>query len=141
HLDEMDEQPAKPVDESRLQRSRERVESLAAERRRDVQRRVQIARELLRTERALLSHDALADLDLRLTQVLAEDNVMAARSLAERLVADIEEQRVHRWSLAEGEAALVDHVVDYCTQQLHFDPDDVRRLYVAAKTKPFVILA
>jgi len=32
-------------------------------------------------------------------------------------------------------------VVSFCTQELDFAEDDVRRLYVAAKTKPFVILA
>jgi 5-methylcytosine-specific restriction protein B len=66
---------------------------------------------------------------------------MQALTLAASLVSHIEGQRVHRWSQAEGEAPLVTHVIDYCTQQLHFSPDDVRRLYVAAKTKPFVILA
>jgi hypothetical protein len=144
YLRDVAEPPDRQIDQSIVHRWRERVESLWAERRRDVERRVQTAHDLLEGERALINPDSLSRLELDLAEVervLADGDVMAALGLATTLVAAIEGQRVHRWSIAEGESKLVDHVIDYCTQQLHFDVNDVRRLYVAAKTKPFVILA
>jgi energy-coupling factor transporter ATP-binding protein EcfA2 len=142
-LDEVRASSDRPVDRSILTRTQDLEQSLRAQRRQDVERRVQTARDFIDTERDLVPHDVLPELRLRLDSVasLAEDDVMAALDQATSLVEDIERLRVHRWSASEGEKALVEHVVAYCTQQLHFDQDDVRRLYVAAKTKPFVILA
>lgn len=57
---------------------------------------------------------------------------------AERLC---EQYRVHRWSASDGEENLVRHILDYCTQDVDFNELDIRRFYVALKTKPFVIVA
>lgn len=144
HLRDLDDRPDGFPDAALVQRSRERLDSLRAQRRREAEQSLLLAHELLEGERNLLRTDALASLELRLDEaerVLAADDLIGAVESAAGLVADIEAQRVHRWRVSEGEAALVAHIVDFCTQQLHFDPDDVRRLYVAAKTKPFVILA
>ena len=65
---------------------------------------------------------------------------MKARRLSIELLTSIQDKRVYRWSRSEGEQQLVDHVLSYCTQEFDYSEDDVRRLYVAAKTKPFVIL-
>ena len=144
YLEELSSRPDKPVDSSVVQRSLERLDSIAAQRRQEVEERIRLAHETLDLERDLIHPDAIDELELRLSEAesaLDSRDVMSALSLADGLLADIDSQRVHRWSLAEGEEALAAHLVKFCTQQLHFDPDDVRRLLVAAKTKPFVILA
>jgi len=143
-LSELQARPDKSVDPSLVQRSRERLESLASQRRSELEQHIRAAHDLLDVERDLIQPDALPNLELRLAEVernMLDGEVMAALNSAAGLLRDIEGQRVHRWTADEGESSLVSHVIDYCTQQLHFDPDDVRRLYVAAKTKPFVILA
>lgn len=57
------------------------------------------------------------------------------------LLEEIDERRSVRWTAADGEDVLVEHVVNYCTQQMAFDRMDILRFYVAVKTKPFVVLA
>lgn len=143
-LSDLQARPDKSVDPALVQRSRERLESLASQRRGELEQHIRAAHELLDVERDLIQPDALPSLELRLGEVernLLDGEVMAALKSAAGLLRDIEGQRVHRWTAEEGEASLVAHIIDYCTQQLHFEPDDVRRLHVAAKTKPFVILA
>lgn len=63
--------------------------------------------------------------------------VRAIRALAE----EIEQHRVRRWTSQDGEDALLKHIVAYCTDRIDYSEHDLRRLYVALKTKPFVILA
>lgn len=85
-----------------------------------------------------------ADLDLYVTRVdvaVENDDLVAAREAIRDLRAELDRHRVLRWDPSQGEAALVAHVLSFCTQQLHFARDDVLRLYTAIKTKPFVILA
>lgn len=58
------------------------------------------------------------------------------------LRSDVDERRIKRWSASDdGEERLLEHVIEYCTGSLDFDETDIRRLHVAVKTKPFVILA
>lgn len=144
HLTKLDEHEDKTPDVGLLQRSQERLDSIKQQRDLDGGRRVKEAQDLLESERDLIPAESLPLLELRLAeaeQLLASGETMAALDLLGALIEDINSQRVHRWTTSEGEDALVSHVVNYCRQQVHFDPDDVRRLYVAAKTKPFVILA
>ena len=85
-----------------------------------------------------------SDLDLKLVEIESADlptELMKARRLSTELLTSIQDKRVYRWNRSEGEQQLVDHVLSYCTQEFDYSEDDVRRLYVAAKTKPFVILA
>jgi len=84
------------------------------------------------------------EFDLKLPEIEQAEiagDMMLARRLALDLLSSIQEKRVYRWDRNEGESKLVEHVLTFCTQELDFDEDDIRRLYVAAKTKPFVILA
>jgi energy-coupling factor transporter ATP-binding protein EcfA2 len=69
------------------------------------------------------------------------DDVAYLFSEASVLFDEVESHRMVRWTAADGERDLVDHVIDYCTQEIAFDEIDIRRFYVAVKTKPFVILA
>ena len=104
-------------------------------------REISIALEESRKE---IPAETLAELDLLFAGVReerAEGEFVSARVDAGALLLRINDSRLHRWSASEGEAALLDHVIAYCTRQLDFAEDDVRRLHVAAKTKPFVILA
>lgn len=140
----MQQESDRPVDPSVVQRTRERFDTLMAERRRETEQRLQAARELLDMEADELDPHALPELEVRLATVQAvmgDGELLQALALAEGLLHDIESQRLRRWRAAEGEQVLVDHIVSFCTQRVHFDPVDVHRLYVAAKTKPFVILA
>ena len=72
---------------------------------------------------------------------LSDADLIDARARVGELQRDLGEHRIHRWHAEDGEAALVAHVVKYCTGSLDFDEEDIRRLHVALKTKPFVILA
>ena len=72
---------------------------------------------------------------------VSDAELVAARARAQALLSDLGEHRIYRWSAADGEESLVDHLVSYCTTSLDFDDEDIRRLHVALKTKPFVILA
>lgn len=144
HLRELDEQPDLPPDEGLITRSRERLDSLRHQRAQEVDRKLVTARGLLDGERDLISPDALLNLESSLDRAeehASADNTIAALDILDELLDNIDAQRVHRWTASEGEEGLVRHIVAYCTQEVHFDPEDVRRLYVAAKTKPFVILA
>ena len=69
------------------------------------------------------------------------DDAASISTESSELFAEVESQRMRRWSANDGETELVDHIIAYCTQELAFDVTDIRRLYVAVKTKPFVILA
>lgn len=64
-----------------------------------------------------------------------------ARQSAKDLLINVEDRRIQRWQAEQGEDALVEHLIKYCTGALDFDPMDIRRLYVSLKTRPFVILA
>lgn len=144
HLICLEEQPERAPDVALTQRSRERFESIRNQRRTEATKRLAGVRDALDSDADLIPPDALASLELRFAdaeQRHSDGNTMGALELLDGLVDALDAQRVHRWNAAEGEEVLVRHVVDYCTQQVHFEPDDVRRLYVAAKTKPFVILA
>jgi energy-coupling factor transporter ATP-binding protein EcfA2 len=144
HLAGLHAHPERSVDAALLRRTAERLDSLRGQRRQEVEASISAAHDALETDRPLFPPDALADLELRLGQVESEfrsGELMAASELADELLVEIQSQRVHRWTVAEGEDALVRHIVGYCRQHLPFTESDIRRLYVAVKTKPFVILA
>ncbi|MCY4423906.1 MAG: AAA family ATPase [Acidimicrobiaceae bacterium] len=83
-----------------------------------------------------------SEIDSLLHEVtLDDDDLIDARKRVEALRAELDEHRLHRWHASDGEASLVQHLVAYCTGDLDFDHTDIRRLHVAVKTKPFVILA
>lgn len=68
------------------------------------------------------------------------DELVGLLSELSDLRSELDRRRLYRWQ-GDDEQALLDHIVDYCTQELHFDESDILRFYVAMKTKPFVILA
>ena len=72
---------------------------------------------------------------------MGDDDLIDARKRVDVLRAELDEHRIPRWHASDGEATLVKHLVAYCTGDLDFDETDIRRLHVAVKTKPFVILA
>lgn len=72
---------------------------------------------------------------------LSDAQLTEARDRADELRREVEDRRIHRWQAADGEDALVDHLLSYCRGTLDFHPMDIRRLYVSLKTRPFVILA
>lgn len=74
--------------------------------------------------------------------VLSDDALIDIRQRANSLRTELDEHRIKRWSASEdGEVRLVEHIVRFCTGSLDYDETDIRRLHVAVKTKPFVILA
>lgn len=72
---------------------------------------------------------------------MGDDDLIDARRDAEALRTGLDEHRIYKWQASDGEDTLVSHLVAYCTGDLDFDDTDIRRLHVAVKTKPFVILA
>jgi energy-coupling factor transporter ATP-binding protein EcfA2 len=66
---------------------------------------------------------------------------LAARPLLERARQQVEFQLAREWKSQEGEDALVRHIIDFVSERVRFDDVDIRRLHVALKTKPFVVLA
>lgn len=120
------------------------VDQLTARRRADLDRVRHEARALLDEIAPGLPADDVDQLEFSLdalpaTPAPAElcgvlDDALAARD-------EIQRRRVHRWDAGDGESELVEHLVRYCTQEMHFARQDVVRLYAAVKTKPFVILA
>lgn len=69
------------------------------------------------------------------------DDVAWVAQQAGELLESVERRRIIRWSIDDGEDRLVRHLVDYCQDRMDFGELDVRRLYTAMKTKPFVIIA
>lgn len=144
HLAELEAHEDSRVNRELQQRLADRLVALRS------QRSAEVA-ELLSQIRALLdgAGESLADadrheFDLKLPEIEHAEltgDIMLARQLASDLLSSIQDKRVYRWDRNEGESKLIEHVLNFCTQELDFDEDDVRRLYVAAKTKPFVILA
>ena len=72
---------------------------------------------------------------------LADAHLFDARQSSDRLWSDLQDRRIYRWKIEQGELKLVDHLLRYCMGTLDFDPMDIKRLYVSLKTRPFVILA
>ena len=72
---------------------------------------------------------------------MSDFELMAARSRAKSLLQRVDDQRIYRWKIRDGETCLVEHIVSYCTRVLDFQDEDIKRLHAALKTKPFVILA
>ena len=67
--------------------------------------------------------------------------LLQAYLLATRARTIVERRQVPMWKMADGEKKLVEHLVRYVQQFSGIAAHDVRRLHVALKTKPFVILA
>ncbi|MGY1709880.1 hypothetical protein ACI8AC_10255 [Geodermatophilus sp. SYSU D00758] len=72
---------------------------------------------------------------------LESGRLVAAHRTVGRARALIERRQVPNWRVDDGEEALVAHLERYVQQFSGIGADDVRRLHVALKAKPFVILA
>lgn len=143
-LDQLVAEPQRPVEEGLTTELEDAVEQLRRRRWTEAEGSIAEAKRLLGAERAAIAPDDVDRFELALTSVesdLGDGHAMSALAGAQRLLAEIGRHRVRRWEASEGEAVLVEHLLAYSTQQLHFAPDDVLRMYVALKTKPFVILA
>jgi hypothetical protein len=144
HLRALQDDPAVRVNTELQQRLTDRLVGLRAQRSAEVAELLSQIRSLLETAGESLAESDRSDFELRLAEIDHADasgDVRQTKELAAALFASIQDKRIYRWDSAAGERQLIDHVLGFCTQELDFDSDDVRRLYVAAKTKPFVILA
>lgn len=72
---------------------------------------------------------------------LTDADLGDAGERAKELLSDVEDRRTHRWRATDGEDVLLDHLLHYCRGAMDFDSQDIRRLYVSLKTRPFAILA
>lgn len=89
-------------------------------------------------------HDELARVDELVRQSvesLAAGDLLAAHKTAVEASDLLDRRRCPRWAADDGERALVDHVVAYVQERVAFAEDDVRRLHVALKSRPFAIIA
>jgi len=68
-------------------------------------------------------------------------DVIDAATILRNLEDAVAAVRQRMWKPAEGEGALIDHIIEFCGARVSADPEDIRRLHVAFKTKPFVILS
>ena len=109
-------------------------------------------RELLQTS----AEDAVALLGAELEDVIdpqAESELETARALlvsgeftsasrsAHRALRGLRLRTAPVFEPELGEAALVERIITYIRARLNVSPQDIKRLHVALKTKPFVILA
>ena len=125
------------------------IERIRRERRESVERRISTVEKVLTDERGDFTEADAGDFVKRRTEIeallddpeVSDAELVGAGTVAEALLRDLEKHRIHQWTASEGEASLVEHLIEYCTGSLDFDPEDIRRLHVALKTKPFVILA
>ncbi|MFN6120810.1 MAG: McrB family protein [Actinomycetes bacterium] len=144
HLADLDADGDTRVNRELQQRLIERLDALRNQRNAetlDLRARIH---DLLETGSDVLLDTDRHDFELQLAEIenlIAVEDIMGARRLATDVLAAIQDKRVLQWRREDGESSLVHHVVSFCTQELDFAEDDVRRLYIAAKTKPFVILA
>lgn len=144
HLGELEADGDTRVNRELQQRLLERLNALRIQRQGEAHDQLAQIHALLETSSDVLAEPDRHDFELQYAELeilVVADEIMEARRLGAELLAAIQDKRVLRWSRQDGESSLVDHVVNFCTQELDFAEDDVRRLYVAAKTKPFVILA
>lgn len=142
-IDQLTNRPDRPLDASMLERAERRLEALQSERADTVSQIVVDVHDRLDSESELFSPEDFIDLDSRLTRVedLQDDDPAAAYKAAIELINQIEALQIQSWYEEDGEDVLVEHLLTYCSQELHFAEEDVRRVHVACKTKPFVILA
>ena len=144
HLDELAGDETTSVNDDLRQRLNDRLHALQEQRQTELEDYLAQVRALLDGAGDSIADADRSDLDLKLVEIESADlptELMKARRLSIELLTSIQDKRVYRWNRSEGEQQLVDHVLSYCTQEFDYSEDDVRRLYVAAKTKPFVILA
>lgn len=144
HLAELEGDAERSVDRELKRRLDDRLRDLLNQRRIEVKELLAKIHSLLDGADESLGDTARHDFELKIPDIEHAElsgELMQARQLALELLSSIQDNRVYRWDRGKGESELVEHVVSYCTQELDFDEDDVRRLYVAAKTKPFIILA
>lgn len=142
---DLEEDPTRPVSEARVAEVEGLVRQLRAE-------HALQARELAASLQSMAGEiEGLPnELRLEIEQALLEmreafdhgdDDVTWIAPRATELMESIERRRVARWTADDGEVSLVEHVVAYCQDRMDFGETDIRRLYVAIKTKPFVIIA
>lgn len=127
-----------------LQRLEQLVEEHRHDRAEEAQKRIEEARTSLAELRDELTEAELADFELKVANAESDfrdgELVRAVEEAVGAAIA-IRQRRAHRWQAEEGEEALVQHLLAYCTREVDLHEQDIRRLHVAMKTKPFVILA
>ena len=110
----------------------------------DARERLAVAGETLQSDHRIEFAETIDELDNQLQQLdlySPLDDIIATHAESEELALEIDKRRLRRWRASEGEELLIGHIIDFCTQQLSFDEEDILKLYVALKSKPFVIIA
>jgi len=132
------------VAEEELDTLRNQVNEATAAERDALRSRLDTSRKVLENLRGVVVEDAWRPLNERLTTIeveFGEDELGHARMLLNELEAEILRHRTLRWDPSDGEAVLVQHILDFVSRRASFDPYDVRRLHVALKAKRFAVLA
>ncbi|MFT4187520.1 MAG: hypothetical protein QM621_02945 [Aeromicrobium sp.] len=127
-LEEMERQVANLRDDrvEEVRRTRERVADALSDPSIDEDRRAELRQ----------SAPPIVDRDSTDVEIMATHAGLLA------LEAEINKLITRRWipdRHSEGE--LLGHLIKYCTERIDYDENDLKRLFVALKTKPFVILA
>lgn len=129
---------AAPQDESS---SLEPLDALIAQQRELRQIATDQAIALLRSEISEVV-DLAGESDLRAASALRDaGDLPAAERTATRGLVDFRRRTAPVFDVRDGEAYLVDRVIGYVRGRLNVSPADIRRVHVALKAKPFLILA
>ncbi|GAB4004838.1 hypothetical protein [Nocardioides ultimimeridianus] len=93
-----------------------------------------------------LDADTAAEFRRRVGVVATEDDpdeeIRRQVNALRALEAELGRLKVRRWRPGrDTEAQLVSHLIGFCTERIDYAEKDLRRLYAALKTKPFVILS
>ncbi len=127
-----------------VDRWRDTADQLQVQRDADAAALLQAAGQRIESCHDELGVEERGELAERLAEAHLERNkgaLLDATRAAQDILDDIDRWRVHRWRAEDDEASLVAHLEGYCGNVADFSRADIRRLYVALKTKPFVILA
>jgi MoxR-like ATPase len=120
------------------------VGSIRGSRRAEATERIARVEDLLGEAATEFNAAARGEIELLVTRVeelLAEGRVAEAYFASLEAERECDRHRVHLWTYEQGEERLIQHVLGYCNQDVDFQERDVKRFYVALKTKPFVIIA
>lgn len=143
-IEDLDNDDDALIASERVEHFEEALNQLRARRRSEAVSLLDEVSHVLLRERDTLPAEALVELELMATDAraaLLSEDLIAAGDGARRARSEVERRRMRRWDLSLGETQLVSHLLEFCTAQVHFAPEDVKRFFVALKTKPFVILA
>ena len=132
------------VHEREMDSLKSRVREAVEAARRTLADRVEQATRNLGDLRDGATAELMARLDEQLTTVKAElagGDLKLSRRLVDDLTEELHRLRVIHWVPADGEQALIKHVVAYTCQHASFDEYDVKRLHASLKAKRFAVLA